>query len=103
MKMMKCMAVAATIAAISSQFAVPSHAGLFKIDFGQLENERIPTDADGNPTGDAPAALKDWNVIPTWTFADPNAMVVAGSASVAGTANADATAVTWKLTDFSAD
>jgi hypothetical protein len=77
--------------------------GLFKIDFGQFENERVPLDADGNPTGDAPAALKDWNVIPTWTLADPNASVIDGSASIKGTASADGTAVTWKLTDFSKD
>jgi len=84
--------------------------GLFKIDFGQAENERVPNgpdntpqlDPDGNPVG-APEPLKDWNVIPTWTFDDPNANVVDGSASIKGTANADATAVTWKLTDFSKD
>lgn len=101
MKITRSMLIAAAIAAISSQLAVRSYAGLFKIDFGQLENERIPVDADGNPTGDAPAALTNWNVIPTWTFADPNALVVAGSASLSGTANAAGTEVTWKLTDFS--
>ncbi|MBM3824119.1 MAG: hypothetical protein FJ404_14745 [Verrucomicrobia bacterium] len=67
---------------------------LFKIDFGQLENERIPLDADGNPSGEAPAPLKDWTVIPTWTFADP-------STSNGGEVNADGTEMTWKLTDFS--
>ena len=77
--------------------------GLFKIDFGHLENERVPVDAENNPTGEAPAPLADWNVIPTWTFADPNANVLDGSASIKGEANADATAVTWKLTDFSKD
>lgn len=77
--------------------------GLFKIDFGHLENERIPTDAEGNPSGEAPAALKDWNVIPTWTFSDPNANVTEGSASLNGTANDAGTEVTWKLTDFSPD
>jgi len=77
--------------------------GLFKIDFGHLENERVPTDAEGNPSGEAPAPLADWNVIPTWTFADPNANVTEGSASIKGEANAEATAVTWKLTDFSKD
>jgi uncharacterized protein (DUF2141 family) len=82
---------------------VTTSKGLFKIDFGQFENERIPTDVDGNETGPAPDPLKDWTVIPTWTFADPNANVVAGSASAVGTANADGTEVTWKLTDFSKD
>ena len=77
--------------------------GLFKLDFGHLENERIPTDADGNATGDAPAKLTDWNVIATWTFADPNANVLADSASLTGTANDTGTEVTWKLTDFSKD
>jgi hypothetical protein len=82
--------------------------GLFKIDFGQLENERVPSGADGNPLVDpdgnpigAPDALKDWNVIPTWTYTDPNANVTEDSASIKGAANADATEVTWKLTDFS--
>jgi len=51
----------------------------------------------------APAPLADWNVIPTWTFADPNANVTDGSGSIKGTANGDATEVTWKLTDFSKD
>jgi len=76
---------------------------LFKIDFGQLENEKEIVDADGNPTGTFPEPLKDWNVIPTWTFTDPNANVITNSASVVGTANADSTEVTWKLTDFSKD
>ncbi len=84
--------------------------GLFKIDFGQSENERKPlladgtpqVDADGNEVG-APAPLKDWNVIPTWTYEDPNANVVDGTSSLKGTANTDGTEVTWKLTDFSKD
>lgn len=77
--------------------------GLFKIDFGQLENERVPLDVEGNPTGEAPAALTDWTVIPTWTFADPNANVITGSASALGTANTAGTEVTWKLLDASKD
>lgn len=77
--------------------------GLYKIDFGQIENERVPVDGDGNPTGDAPAKLADWNVIPTWTFEDPNANVLPDSASVEGTVNAEGTEVTWKLTDYSAE
>ena len=93
----KLVLIAIAVAAANSQFTARSHAGLFKIDFGQLENERIPVDADGNPTGNAPDALKDWDVIPTWTFADPNSTVTAGSASIKGTANADGTQVTWKL------
>ena len=82
---------------------VSTSKGLFKIDFGHLENERIPADADGNATGPAPTALKDWVVIPTWSFADPNANVTAGSASSVGTANAAGTEVTWKLIDASKD
>ncbi|MBI2924181.1 MAG: hypothetical protein HYY24_00570 [Verrucomicrobia bacterium] len=100
-RMMKWMLLAVVIAAVNSQFAVRSHAGLFKIDFGQLENEREILDADGNPTGTFPDILTDWDVIPTWTFADPNASVIEGSASIMGTANAEGTAVTWKLEDFS--
>lgn len=92
---------AAVAAAVGSQFAVESQAGLFKIDFGQSENERVPLDADGNPTK-APPLLVDWTVIPTWTFADPNANVTDGSAGSKGTANADGTEVTWKLIDSSA-
>ena len=38
-------------------------------------------------------------MIPTWTFADPNANVVVGSASAVGIANAAGTEVTWQLTD----
>src|SRR5436853_3296005 len=99
MKIMRCMLFAVVIAAANSQFAVRSYAGLFKIDFGQLENEREILDADGNPTGTFPEPLTNWTVIPTWTFADPNANVVVGSASAVGTANADGTEVTWQLTD----
>jgi hypothetical protein len=100
---MKYMLFAVAIAVVNTQFAVRSYGSLFKLDFGQLENEREIADADGNPTGTFPEVLKDWNVIATWTFADPNASVVAGSASISGTANADATEVTWKLKDFSTD
>lgn len=94
MKRMKCIVSAALLAAIYP-LVLPSNAGLFKIDFGQLENERIPTDAEGNETGPAPEPLTDWDVIPTWTFDDPTAN--GGN----GVANADLTEVTWKLTDFS--
>src|SRR5439155_996080 len=103
MKTMRCVLFAVAIAAVNSQFAVRSYASLFKIDFGQFENEREIVDADGNPTGTFPEPLTNWTVIPTWTFADPNANVVVGSASAVGTTNADGTEVTWKLTDFSTD
>jgi uncharacterized protein (DUF2141 family) len=106
------MLVAAVLAAINAQFAAQSYAGLFKIDFGQSENERPPTDpadptqplldAAGNPVG-PPANLIDWTVIPTWTFGDPNANVTPGSASATGKANADGTEVTWPLFDSSAN
>jgi len=82
---------------------VTNSKGLFKIDFGQLENEREILDADGNPTGMFPATLTNWNVIPTWTFSEPNLNVATNSASIVGTANAAGTEVTWKLTDFSKD
>ena len=101
MKMMKWMLLAVTIAAVNSQFAVRSYAGLFKIDFGQLENEKEILDADGNPTGMFPEPLTNWNVIPTWTFTDPNVNVATNSASIVGTTNAAGTEVTWKLKDFS--
>lgn len=104
------MLCAAAIAAVNVQFAIQSHAGLFKIDFGHLENERVPVDADGNPILDAagnpvgaPANLIDWTVIPTWTYADPAANVTAGSASATGKANADGTEVTWTLFDSSSN
>ena len=90
-------------AAPPAKVDISNSIGLFKIDFGQLENERVPVDAEGNATGDAPAKLTDWNVIPTWTFEDPNANVTAGSASIQGTPSADLSSVTWKLTDFSKD
>ena len=76
-----------------------SSTGLFKIDFGQSENERVPVDVDMNPTGPAPDTLTNWNVIPTWTFADPNALVVTNSASILGTVNTAGTEVTWNVTD----
>ncbi|MFM8879382.1 MAG: hypothetical protein ACKOKG_09665 [Verrucomicrobiota bacterium] len=41
---------AAAIAAALLQAPLSTQAGLFKIDFGQLENERVPADADGNPS-----------------------------------------------------
>src|SRR5436190_17479525 len=103
MKTMRCVLFAVAIAAVNSQLAVRSYAGLFKIDFGQFENEKEIVDADGNPTGTFPEPLTNWTVIPTWTFADPNANVVVGSASAVGTTNAAGTEVTWKLTDFSTD
>ncbi len=84
--------------------------GLFKIDFGHLENERVPVGSDGGPQLDpdgvevgAPAPLADWDVIPTWTFADPNGNVTPESASISGTPSADGASVTWKLKDFSKD
>lgn len=96
MKKTQTMLFAATIAALSLPSATRTEAGLFKLDFGQTENERIPLDPDGNPL-EAPAPLKDWDVIPTWTFADPAAN------GGEGVANADGTEVTWKLRDFSKD
>jgi len=93
---------AAAIAAALLQTPLTTQAGLFKIDFGHLENERIPADADGNPLDPQPL-LVDWDVIPTWTFGDPNANVTDGSASIKGTANAAGTEVTWKLKDISAN
>lgn len=101
MKPPRWMMLAAAAAALNSQIAVNTYAGLFKLDFGQTENELEKKDADGNPTGEFPEVLKDWNVIATWTFADPNALVTPDSASITGTANADGTEVTWKLKDFS--
>ncbi|MEI6343233.1 MAG: hypothetical protein WCR07_14875 [Verrucomicrobiota bacterium] len=79
----------------------PASAGLFKIDFGHIENEREKVDSEGTPTGEFPEVLQDWDVIPTWTLLDPNANVSPGSASINGTANDEATQVTWKLKDFS--
>src|SRR6266498_3268874 len=103
MKTIRWMLFAVAIAAVNSQFAVRSYAGLFKLDFGQLENEREILDAEGNPTGTFPEPLTNWNVIPTWTFLDPNANVATNSASIVGTTNAAGTEVTWKLKDFSTD
>src|SRR2546427_10504551 len=72
MKTMRCMLFAVVIAAVNSQFAVRSYAGLFKMDFGTLQN-----DAEG-------VVLTDWDTFATWTFADfPDGVA------------------TWKLTDFS--
>jgi len=79
---------------IRSVLDVSNSTALYKIDFGQSENERIPTDPDGNPLP-APAPLVDWDIVPTWTFDDPTAN------GGTGTANAEATGVTWKLRDFS--
>ena len=101
MKMMRWMLFVVAIAAVNSQFAVRLYAGLFKLDFGHLENEREIVDVDGNPTGMFPEPLTNWDVIPTWTFSDPAANVTLGSASIVGTANAAGTEVTWKLKDFS--
>src|SRR5262245_34594128 len=103
MKTKRWMLFAVALAALNLQFVGRTHASLFKIDFGHLQNEAEILDADGNPTGTFPEVLKDWDVIPTWTFADPNALVAEGSASIKGTANADGTEVTWKLKDFSTD
>ena len=82
---------------------VTTSTGLFKIDFGHMENEREIVDAAGLPTGEFPEPLSDWNVIPTWSFTDPNAEVAEGSSSLEGVANAELTEATWKLTDFSQD
>jgi len=100
--------LAAAVAAALLQTSPTTQAGLFKIDFGSLENERAPVDASDIPLTDAngipigpPPVLIDWNVIPTWTFADPNANVTPDSASVLGVASADGNSVTWKLKDVS--
>lgn len=82
---------------------VTTSQGLFKLDFGHSENDKEILDADGIPTGEFPEPLADWNVIPTWSFANPNADVAEGSASLQGTANASQTEVTWALTDYSQD
>jgi hypothetical protein len=103
MKTPRWMMLAAAAAALNSQIAVNTYGGLFKLDFGHMENEREKVDADNVPTGEFPEVLKDWNVIATWTFANPNELVTPDSASILGTANADATEVTWKLKDFSTD
>ena len=80
---------------------VTASPGLFKLDFGSVENEREQLDADGFATGEFLDPLSDWNVIPTWSFADPNSEVTAGSASTEGTASADGAEVTWNITDYS--
>ena len=93
--------------------AQESQAGLFKIDFGHLQNEAeikefevdfFDGEVFGAPveigTGEFPEPLTDWDVIPTWTFADPNAEVTEGSASIKGEANDTGTEVTWLLRDF---
>jgi len=98
MKIMKSVLCMAALAAVGTQSAVQTRAGLFKIDFGHMENERPRMDADGNELP-LPPLLIDWTVIPTWTFAEPNLNVVPGTASAEGTANADGTEVTWKLID----
>lgn len=82
---------------------VTTSQGLFKIDFGHIENEREIEDADGLPTGEFPDPLADWNVIPTWSFGDPNANVADGSSSLEGVTNAEGNQTTWPLTDFSND
>lgn len=101
---------ASVLGALLAVATQPAEAALFKIDFGQLENERSPKDAEGNPLLKAdgtevgpPGALIDWVVIPTWTFADPNANVAPDSASITGVASADGTSVTWKLEDISSN
>jgi hypothetical protein len=108
LKRNKWMLGAAVMAVVGTQLTPRSYGSLFKIDFGHMENERVPVDAEGNPLLNpdgtevgAPAPLIDWTVLPTWTFADPNASVTANSASASGVANADGTAVTWKLKDIS--
>jgi len=94
--------LAAAVAAALLQTPLTTQAGLFKIDFGHIENERIPADADGNPLDPQPL-LVDWDVIPTWTFGDPNGNVTPNTASIAGVASADGTSVTWKLKDISSN
>jgi hypothetical protein len=94
--------LAAAVAAALLQTPLTTQAGLFKIDFGHIENERIPADADGNPLDPQPL-LVDWDVIPTWTFGDPNANVTPDSASIPGVASADGSSVTWKLKDISSN
>jgi hypothetical protein len=99
---MKNASLAVLMAAVAALgFTRPASAGLFKIDFGHIENEREKVDAEGNGTGEFPEVLTDWDVIPTWTFLDPNGYVAPGSASINGTANDAATQVTWKIKDFS--
>ena len=47
---------------------VSASKALFKIDFGHLENERIPTDADGNPAGRRSGALEGLECDPDLDF-----------------------------------
>ena len=101
MKRMRCAIVAFVVGAVNLQFGARSQAGLFKVDFGHMENEREIVNAEGEATGEFPEVLTDWNVIPTWTFDDPAVNVAPDSASIVGVANADGTEVTWKLKDFS--
>jgi len=68
MKTMKWMLFAVAIVAVNPQFAVRSHAGLFKLDFGQFENERELVDADGNPTGTFPEPLTKLECDPDLDF-----------------------------------
>lgn len=77
--------------------------GLFKLDFGHLENDKEILDAEGVGTGTYPPNFGDWVVIPTWTYADPNTNVRPDSDSATGVANAEGTEVTWKLIDASKD
>jgi len=94
--------------------AASSYAAVYKIDFGHIQNEAeiLAYEVDyfdgeifGNPetifTGEFPEPLTDWDVIPTWTFEDPNSEITEGSASIEGTVNDAGNEVTWKLRDFS--
>src|SRR2546427_5710509 len=54
-------------------------------------------------TGTFPEPLTNWTVIPTWTFADPNANSTRVDSSHGETTNAAGSLETWKLTDFSTD
>ncbi len=91
------LSIATAVAALQTPLAPRLDAGLFKIDFGRTENLREIVDAEGNATGTFPDPLTDWDIIGTWTFADPS--MEEGK----GIANVDGTAVTWKLKDFSKD
>ena len=104
MRTPKWIVLAALAGGLSSPLLTSALADLIKIDFGQSENERVPvdpntneplTDPNGNPL--VPPNLLDWNVLPTWTFLDPNANVTDGSASLKGVASADSTSVVEML------
>ncbi len=101
------MLLATAIAVVNSQLPVSTYAGLFKIDFGVLQNDKeiVTVESDGTltPTGTFHDVLTNWTLIPTWTFADPNLNVLAERGHAVGTSNAALTEVTWKLADFSAD